>query len=124
MACRATLKFDLRPCSGKRDRKGEVICGLLYEEALQGRMYTMTHFAETFENTGGLGGQSIIRERLNVLTTKGYVKFVRGAAAAALDLATERSKYGYLCVETMRLATSREHVDPSIQGNWKPENPG
>ncbi|PWG16088.1 AAA family ATPase [Salibaculum griseiflavum] len=96
----------------ERNRKGEVICGLLYEEALQGRMYTMTHFAETFENTGGLGGQSIIRERLNVLTTKGYVKFVRGAAATALDLATERSKYGYLCVETMRLATGREHVDP------------
>jgi len=104
----------------ERDRKGEVICGLLYEEALQGRMYTMTHFAETFENTGGLGGQSIIRERLNVLTTKGYVKFVRGAAAAALDLATERSKYGYLCVETMRLATSREHVDPGT-GEVTPE---
>lgn len=47
-----------------------------------------------------------------MLTTKGYVKFVRGAAATALDLATERSKYGYLCVETMRLATSQEHVDP------------
>ena len=104
----------------ERDRKGEVICGLLYEEALQGRMYTMTHFAETFENTGGLGGQSIIRERLNVLTTKGYVKFVRGAAAAALDLATERSKYGYLCVETMRLATSRDHVDPGT-GEVTPE---
>lgn len=96
----------------ERDRKGDVICGLLHEEALQGRMYTMTLFAETFENTAGLGGQSIIRERLNVLTTKGYVKFVRGAAATALDLATERSKYGYLCVEAMRLATSREHVDP------------
>ena len=104
----------------ERDRKGEVICGLLYEEALQGRMYTMTHFAETFENTGGLGGQSIIRERLNVLTTKGYVKFVRGAAATALDLATERSKYGYLCVETMRLATSRERVD-SGTGEVTPE---
>ena len=104
----------------ERDRKSEVICGLLYEEALQGRMYTMTHFAETFENTGGLGGQSIIRERLNVLTTKGYVKFVRGAAAIALDLATERSKYGYLCVETMRLATSRERVDPGT-GEVTPE---
>ena len=104
----------------ERDRKGEVICGLLYEEALQGQMYTMTHFAETFENTGGLGGQSIIRERLNVLTTKGYVKFVRGAAATTLDLATERSKYGYLCVETMRLATSREHVDPGT-GEVTPE---
>jgi hypothetical protein len=104
----------------ERDRKGEVICGLLYEEALQGRMYTMTHFAETFENTGGLGGQSIIRERLNVLTTKGYVKFVRGAAATALDLATERSKYGYLCVETMRLPTSREHVNPGT-GEVTPE---
>ncbi|MTH96367.1 AAA family ATPase [Roseibium sp. RKSG952] len=97
----------------ERDRKGEVICGLLQEEALQGRMYTMTHFAETFENTGGLGGQSIIRERLNVLTTKGYVKFVRGAGATALNLAAERSKYGYLCVENMRLATGREHVDRS-----------
>ena len=104
----------------ERDRKGEVICGLLYEEALQGRMYTMTHFAETFENTGGLGGQSIIRERLNVLTTKGYVKFVRGAAATALDLATERSKYGYLCVETMRLATNRERVEPDT-GEVTPE---
>jgi len=96
----------------ERDRKGDVICGLLHEEALQGRMYTMTLFAETFENTAGLGGQSIIRERLNVLTTKGYVKFVRGEAATALDLATERSKYGYLCVEAMRLATSRKHIDP------------
>ena len=95
----------------ERDRKGDVICGLLHEEALQGRMYTMTLFAETFENTAGLGGQSIIRERLNVLTTKGYVKFVRGAAATALELATERSKYGYLCVEAMRLATIRKHVD-------------
>lgn len=96
----------------ERDRKGDVICGLLHEEALQGRMYTMTLFAETFENTAGLGGQSIIRERLNVLTTKGYVKFVRGEAATALDLATERSKYGYLCVEAMRLANSRKHIDP------------
>ena len=94
----------------ERDRKGDVICSLLQEEALQGRMYTMTLFAETFENTAGLGGQSIIRERLNVLTTKGYIKFVRGAAATSLDLAAERSKYGYLCVEAMRLATSREHV--------------
>jgi hypothetical protein len=104
----------------ERDRKGDVICGLLHEEALQGRMYTMTLFAETFENTAGLGGQSIIRERLNVLTTKGYVKFVRGEAATALDLATERSKYGYLCVEAMRLATSRDHVDPDT-GEITPE---
>ncbi|MBB06576.1 MAG: hypothetical protein CML03_13885 [Pseudooceanicola sp.] len=104
----------------ERDRKGDVICGLLHEEALQGRMYTMTLFAETFENTAGLGGQSIIRERLNVLTTKGYVKFVRGEAATALDLATERSKYGYLCVEAMRLATSRQHIDPDT-GEITPE---
>ena len=48
------------------------------------------------------------------------MKFVRGAAAAALALATERSKYGDLCVETMRLATSREHVDPDT-GEVTPE---
>jgi hypothetical protein len=98
-----------------------VICGLLLDEALAGRMYTMTNFAETFENTGGLGGQSIIRERLNVLTTKGYVKFIRGAAATSLGLATERSKYGYLCVEGMLLPTGDETVDPET-GEVAPEH--
>jgi len=75
-------------------------------------MYTMTLFAEAFENRSGLSGQTSIRERLNVLTTKGIVKFVKGDAASDLGLASDRSKYGYLCVEHMELATGEETVDP------------
>lgn len=96
----------------ERDRKGEAIVHILMDEALKGRMYTMTLFAESFENTSGLSGQTSIRDRLNVLTTKGVIKFVKGDAASALGLPTDRSKYGYLCTEFMELATGDEVVDP------------
>ncbi len=95
----------------ERMRKNEVILGLIYDEALAGKVYTMTSFAEAFENKAGLGGQTVIRDRLGVLTTKGYVKFVRGAAATEIGLAAERSKYGYLCVEGMELGTGEDRID-------------
>ena len=95
----------------ERDRKGEVIVTILLDEALKGKMYTMTLFAESFENQSGLSGASGIRDRLNVLTTKGVVKFVKGDAASALGLPSDRSKYGYLCVEDMVIATCAETVD-------------
>lgn len=104
----------------ERVRKGDVIVSLLYDEALRGKVYTMTQFAEAFENTGGLGGQTVIRDRLNVLTTKGAIKFVRGAAATHIGLAAERSKYGYLCVEGMAFATGGDVVDPET-GEVAPE---
>ncbi len=100
-------KFD-----AERDRKGDVIIDILRREARAGRMYTMTLFAEAFENQAGLSGQSSIRERLNVLTTKGAIKFVKGDAASDLGLAADRSKYGYLCVEHMELAAGEETVEP------------
>jgi hypothetical protein len=96
----------------ERVRKGEVIVNILDREARAGRMYTMTLFAESFENKSGLSGQTTIRDRLNVLTTKGVIKFVKGDAASDLGLASDRSKYGYLCVEYMELATDGETVDP------------
>ncbi len=104
----------------ERDRKNEAILGLIYDEARAGKMYTMTSFAEAFENKAGLGGQSVIRDRLGVLTTKGYVKYVRGAAASVVGLAAERSKYGYLCVEGMALGTGRDQIDPAT-GEISPE---
>ncbi len=104
----------------ERMRKNEVILGLIYEEALAGKVYTMTSFAEAFENKAGLGGQTVIRDRLGVLTTKGYVKFVRGAAATDIGLAAERSKYGYLCVEGMELGTGEDRVDAAT-GELVPE---
>jgi hypothetical protein len=104
----------------ERMRKNEVILGLIFEEARGGKVYTMTSFAEAFENKAGLGGQTVIRDRLGVLTTKGYVKFVRGTAATEIGLAAERSKYGYLCVEGMSLGTGNERVDAST-GEVSPE---
>ena len=80
----------------ERERKGEVIVTILLDEAEKRRIYTMTQFAEAFESKAGLSGASGIRDRLNVLTTKGIVKFVNGHAAADLGLASDRSKYGYL----------------------------
>ncbi|SMH50935.1 AAA family ATPase [Maritimibacter sp. HL-12] len=96
----------------ERDRKGEVIIDILEREARAGRMYTMTLFAESFENEGGLSGQTSIRDRLNVLTTKGVIKFVKADAASDLGLPTDRSKYGYLCTEFMELATGEDLADP------------
>lgn len=95
----------------ERERKGEVIVTILLDEAGKGRMYTMTQFAEAFENKAGLSGAAGIRDRLNVLTTKGIVKFVKGDAAADLGLLSDRSKYGYLCVEGMALGAGAETVD-------------
>ena len=97
----------------ERERKGEVITDILEREARAGRMYTMTLFAQSFENQGGLSGQTSIRDRLNVLTTKGVIKFVKGEAASGLGLPVDRSKFGYLCTEFMELGTSEELVDPS-----------
>jgi hypothetical protein len=104
----------------ERLRKNEAILGLIYDEARAGKVYTMTSFAEAFENKAGLGGQTVIRDRLGVLTTKGYVKFVRGTAATEIGLAAERSKYGYLCVEGMELGTGDERVDAAT-GEVGPE---
>ncbi len=95
----------------ERMRKHDVILGLLFDEARRGRLYTLAQFSEAFENTGGLGGRTIVHDRLSVLATKGKVKFVRGPAATGIGLAAERSKYGYLCVEGMMLGTGGESID-------------
>ena len=95
----------------EQDRKGEVIVTILMNEAMQGKMYTMTQFAEGFENKASLSGASGIRARLNVLTTKGVVKFVKADAATEIGLPPDNSKYGYLCVEHMILASGVETVD-------------
>jgi hypothetical protein len=95
----------------ERDRKGGVIVHMISEQAEQGKMFTLSQFAASFENKGSLGGQTSIRDRLHVLATKGYVKFVRGDQIRELGLKRDRSKFGYLCVMDMRLRTDREVVD-------------
>ncbi len=64
-----------------------------------------------FENQAGLGGKDTIRERISVLATKGYVKFVRDGKPFGLVRTT--SKFGYLCIEGMVFGPSEETVDPN-----------
>ena len=92
----------------ERVRKNEVICEILYNETAAGRMFTMAQFAEAFENKAGLGGRDTIRDRISVLATKGFVKFVRDGAPFGLP--TSKSKFGYLCVEGMRFGTIKRHA--------------
>ncbi|MFO0520775.1 MAG: AAA family ATPase [bacterium] len=94
----------------ERVRKHDVILGVLLDEALEGRLYTINQFAEAFENRGGLGGKDTIRDRLNVLATKGFVKFLRDGTPYGLG--PSRSRFGFLCVEGMAAPTGAEGVDP------------
>jgi len=94
----------------ERNRKADVILSLLYEEALQGRLYTSNLFAEKFENRSGLGGQTTIRERIDVLATKGRLKFAKEGQPFGLPYC--RSKFGYLVVEDMVFGPGKETVDP------------
>ena len=95
----------------ERRRKHDVILQIIYEQARKSNVYTMNQFCQAFENCAGLGGETSIRKRLEVLSTKGYVKFFRDVEEYGLPKAS-RTKYGYMCVEDMQLATGEEVVDP------------
>ena len=94
----------------ERRRKRDVVVQLIFDEAAAGRMYTSRQFAERFENKAGLGAERSIRDRISVLATKGWIKFVRNYNEYDLP-APERSKFGYLCVEDMVLGPIKEIVD-------------
>jgi hypothetical protein len=93
----------------ERARKRDVILQILDDQARAGHLYTALQFAEAFENQAGLGGRTTIRERVSVLTTKGYVKFTRDGGPYGLPNA--RSKLGYLVIEGMHFPAG-ETVDP------------
>jgi len=95
----------------ERLRKHDVILGMLLDEAASERLYTAMQFAEKFENRSGLGSKHTIRERLSVLATKGFVKFLRDPSGFGFPIT--RSRFGYLCVEGMQFGAPVEHVDPT-----------
>jgi len=94
----------------ERRRKHDVILQLIYDEARGSKLYTGLHFAEEFENHAGLGSMHTIRERIGVLATKGYIKFVRDARPFGHP--PSRSPFGYLCVEGMQFGPPVETVSP------------
>ena len=91
----------------ERHRRRDVIVQLLFDEAHKGNLYTPTQFCQTFEGMAGLGGEQTIQSRVNVLATKGYIKFNK-EQATILGI---KSKCGVLCVEGMEIPTTMEEVD-------------
>lgn len=79
----------------ERSRRYDIILDLICAEGRKGHAYTINQFCQAFENKEGLGSTHSIRDRLDVLATKGYVKFNKEGKNAA------RNKYGVLCVEGM-----------------------
>jgi len=94
----------------ERRRKHDVILQLIFDEAALGRVYTIVQFAEAFEGRAGLGADRTIQNRAGVLATKGYLKFFRdGERYGKTNM--PRSKFGYMCVENMRVLTDETTVD-------------
>ena len=102
----------------ERRRKHDVILQLIFDEAAQGRVYTLNQFMEQFENQAGLGGKDTIRDRLGVLATKGHIKFFRNSDEFGLPSAN-RSKFGYLCVEEMRLSVADQRTANVLPTHFK-----
>jgi hypothetical protein len=96
---RLVRKEDGAKHDAERDRKRDVILSILIDEAADGKLYTSTQFREAFENQRGLGSQFTIRDRINVLATKGHIRFLRDGTQFGHSVV--RSRFGYLCAEGM-----------------------
>jgi putative DNA primase/helicase len=88
----------------ERRRKHDKILEIIFDEARKGELYTSSMFCQVWEHKAELGGRHSIRDRIEVLTSKGYIKFVKEGAA--------RSRNGFLCVEGMETPTDKTDVDP------------
>ncbi len=108
---RLAMRSHVSKIDARQLRKKDAILRLIYSEALQGRVYTANQFAEKFENKTGFGSSRSLRNQLNVLSTKGHVKFFKDAESYGLP-APQRSRQGYLCVEDMALGDGT-HILPT-----------
>ncbi len=94
----------------ERLRRQDVIVQLIFDKAAEGEVYTPTQFCQAFEGRVGLGGGQTIQSRLQVLATKGYIKFNKKQALAR----GIKSKYGILCVEGMVVPVADQtEADPN-----------
>ncbi len=108
---RLVLKDYGHRLDAERLRKLDVIVQILLDEAHKGNCYTANQFAESFEGQAGLGGERTIRDRLSALATQGYIKYFRNADDYGLP-SIGRSKFGYMCVESMVLNATTGETDP------------
>jgi putative DNA primase/helicase len=104
-----------KECSNKMDmehtRKRDMIVKIIQSEAYKGNVYTINQFCEAFCNkTTGLGGIETVRRKLNTLATEGYIKFFNNASQYGLSV-PQRTKYGYMCVEGMKLKVTTKNKE-------------
>lgn len=101
-----TIRKDYgQKLDAERKRCHDVILQMIFDEARKGNLYMPSEFCRTFESQAGLGGERTIHNRLNVLITKGFIKFNKEEKEFA------GSKYGVMCVEGMEIPAG-EGVDP------------
>lgn len=96
----------------ERRRKQDVILQLIFDQASKGHVYTLAQFAEAFEGRAGLGATRTILDRLSVLSTKGCIKFFKDYDHYGLPR-LPRTKFGYMCVEQMRIGQTDSGLDSS-----------
>jgi putative DNA primase/helicase len=99
-----------RKLESERRRRKDAILQILYDQAEKGFLFTTRQFARNFEGKSGLGSYSSIYNRVNVLATKGDIKFFNEPHPITQQ-STQGSDRGYLCVPDMRLGPITETVD-------------
>ena len=87
-----------------RDGRSNYILNLIYDEASEGRSYSMCSFSSAFQNTGkpNLGSYRTINDRLKDLAFKGYIQFFQNGEEYGLPKLSN-GNFGYMCVRNMRL---------------------
>lgn len=88
----------------EHERTRDTILQIIRDEAEKGNVYTMNQLCEVLSHRNAeLGVPETIRRKLNTLTTNGYIKFFYDGPRYGLSRPI-RTKYGYLCVENMKLS--------------------
>ena len=88
----------------ERLRSRDIILQVLRDEAMEGRFYTPSQFAEFFENRKGLGSRTFIINQWRYLSRKGIIQYFRNYEDYNLP-SLRRSKYGYMCIQGMKYGT-------------------
>ena len=99
-----TVRKDFgKKCDGERQRLKDVILQRIFNEAKEGKLYSPTQFSNVFDSKDGLGAESSISRRLDVLASKGFIRFNKNQPNI-------KGKSGVMCVEGMLVPL--EETDP------------
>ena len=93
----------------ERDRKNDRVLFLIAKSAKEGNLYTADAFCRDYENKEGLGGFYSIKDRVKVLTQKGFIKYVE--KIPDLGIGKSKSTNGYLVTQHMKMRHGDEWVE-------------